>query len=238
MRLPLKFLPRMGQLVGDVIGSAMILGIGVLFFSDYASPSDFDRYGGLGPWLRANPLQVPFLLASIALLLFGLAWVTVAVINLVSGSPFNYLIVDRQGVTYRNFWRENRYSWKDLGRVQALNLSSWQGRSSQRRHWIIADTLGTEAGGGNRPFWSNPEGTLRIPAALYLGGGMLIGSLDLSTNDAAGWLEELRQLARNDRLDGEIPAPPSAFRPPVGIDTGTADGQAAPPKTARPTIER
>ena len=54
MRLPLKFLPRMGQLVGDVIGSAMILGIGVLFFSDYASPSDFDRYGGLGPWLRAK----------------------------------------------------------------------------------------------------------------------------------------------------------------------------------------
>lgn len=243
MRLPLKFLPRMSQLVADVVGAGVMLGIGLEFFSNYAAPSDFARQGGFTAWLHADALQIPFLLGSIVLLLLGLAWFTVAVINLVSGSPFNYLVVDRFGITYRNFWRENRYSWKDLGPVRALNVSSWQGRSSQRRHWIIADTLGTEAGGGHGPFWFNPEGTLRIPAAVYLGGGILIGTLDLATNDAAGWLEELRQLARTDRLDPEdVSPPPSAFRAPVAVDTAASDAHAAPPERPgrgrNPTIER
>jgi hypothetical protein len=243
MRLPLKFLPRMSQLIAEAIGALVMLGIGIAFFSDYASPGDFQHSGGFVAWLRANPLAFVFMLASIGLLLAGLGWFTVAVINLVSGSPFNYLIIDRFGITYRNFWRENRYSWKDLGPVQALNLGIWQGRSSQRRHWIIADTLGTESGGGRGPFWSNPEGTLRIPAAVYLGGGMLIGTLDLATNDAAGWLEELRQLARADRFETEgVPRPPDCFRTPIEIDIAAPDAHAVPrerpDRGAGPTVER
>jgi len=60
---------------------------------------------------------------------------------------------------------------------------------------------------------------LRIPANVYLGGGMLIGSLELSTGDAARWLEDLRQRARNGGLDGaDIPPPPDTFRPPIEIE--------------------
>jgi hypothetical protein len=218
MRLPLKFLPRKSQLILDVIGSLILLGFGGDFFSQYAAPSNFARYDGFRDWLRANPLDFPFMLCSIALLLIGLAWFTVAIINLASNSPFNYLIVDRVGITYRNFWRENRYAWKNLGPIEALLLSAWQGRSSQRRHWIVADATDAEFTGGFGPFWSNPPDTLRIPASVYLGGGMLIGTLDLATNDAAAWLEEVRRLARDGKLDGdELPPPPSCFRAPIEV---------------------
>ena len=239
MHLPLKFLPQRSELILEMIGGVMIIGVGVDFFGDNAAPSDLARYSGFGDWLSNNVAQIPFLLGSIAVLLFGLAWFTVAALNYFSGSPFNYLIVDRVGITYRNFWRENRYSWKELGPIQAVRLTAWRGRSSQRRHWITADTLGAE-GGGSGAFWSNPVGTLRIPSAVYLSGGLisgllgggpfLSGTLVLSTNDAASWLEELRQLARNDHLeDEELPAPPSCFRAPISIETSTRDVHAGQP---------
>jgi len=219
MRLPLKFLPRKNQLIADVVGSVILLGFGVDFFGQYAAPANFAPYSGFLEWLRANPLDLPFMLVSIVLLLLALAWFTVAVINVVSKSPFNYLVVDRTGVTYRNFWRENRYGWKELGPIQALKLSSWQGRSSQRRHWIVADALGDDTPFGFGPFWSNPTHTLRIPAAVYLRGGGLFGSLDPATGDAAGWLEALRQLARIDRLaTDDLPPAPACFRTPVEIE--------------------
>jgi hypothetical protein len=217
MRLPLKFLPKVSQRIADAIGGAILLAFGVNFFTDYASPSDFQRYSGFGDWLHSNVSVLPFLICSIALLLGGLGWFTVAVLNLVSGSPFNYLIVDSVGITYRNFWRENRYPWKVLGPIQPLHVSAWQGRSSQRRDWIVADTINGGSGGVGA-FWSNPTDTLRIPSAVYLSGGVLIGSLDLVTNDAATWLEDLRNLARDGQLDAvEIPPPPSAFSAPIEI---------------------
>jgi hypothetical protein len=231
MRLPLKFLPKVSQRVADAVGAAIMLAFGISFFTDYASPADFQRYNGFGDWLHNNVSVLPFLLCSIALLLGGLGWLTVATLNLVSGSPFNYLIVDKTGITYRNFWRENRYPWKGLGPIQPLHVTAWQGRSSQRRDWIVADTInGGSSGIG--PFWSNPTDTLRIPSAVYLSGGMLIGSLDLVTNDAARWLEELRNLARDGQLEtAEIPPPPSAFHTPIEIET-------APSAPSAGTIDR
>jgi hypothetical protein len=217
MRLPLKFLPKVSQRVADLVGGAILFAFGVDFFSDYASPSEFQRYDGFGDWLSHNVAQVPFLICSIVLLLGGLGLVTVAILNLAMGSPFNYLIVDETGITYRNFWRENRYAWRELGPIQPLHLTAWQGRSSQRRDWIVADTI-NGGSGGIGPFWSNPVDTLRIPSAVYLSGGLLIGSLDLVTNDAAAWLEALRNLARDGHLDAvDIPPPPSAFHSPIEI---------------------
>src|SRR3569833_2074745 len=115
MRLPLKFLPKVSQRVADAVGAAILLWFGFSFFSSYASPADLQRYNGFGDWLDNNLSVLPFLIVSIFLLLAGLGWLTVAVLNLAMGSPFNYLIVDLSGITYRNFWRENRYPWKELG---------------------------------------------------------------------------------------------------------------------------
>ncbi|HVY98771.1 MAG TPA: hypothetical protein VHA35_04675 [Dongiaceae bacterium] len=227
MHLPLKFLPRKSQQLAELVGALIMIGFGIVFFSQYASPEDLQRYGGFGAWLRANTVEIPFLLGSIALLLAALGWLAVAVINLAGGSPFDYLIVDRTGITYRTFWRESRFAWDELGPFQAVRVSAWQGRGSQRRHWIVAD---------------GAEGALRIPSSTYLRGAYLAGSLDLSSGDAAGWLEELRQLARIGRLETEdLPPPPAVFRPPIAIDTTAQTAQAAPAETAprgTPTIER
>jgi hypothetical protein len=224
MHLPLKFLPRKSQQIADLIGALVMLCFGLDFFLQYVSPADLEHYGGFGGWLQANKVAVPFLLASIALLLAALGWLAVAVINFVSGSPFNYLIVDRRGVTYRNFWRESRFSWSVLGPFQAIRVSSWQGRSSQRRHWVVAETDGV---------------ALRIPASAYLRGAFFTGSLDLSSADAAGWLDELRQLARDGHLEtDDLPPPPDCFRAPIEMSAVAGSPRPTSPRGDAPTIER
>jgi hypothetical protein len=119
-------------------------------------------------------------------------------------------------------------------------------RGNQLRHWIAADTV-AGAGGGDMWLWTGLAGAnLRIPAATFVGSGWLIGSIALATDDAAGWLEELRQLARLDRLGPEdIPPPPAAFRAPLEVEYGDEDfapppapGEAAPVRDTTPTIER
>jgi hypothetical protein len=248
MRLPLKFLPRQGALIGEVVGAGIMVVIALDFLGQYASPADLHRYKSIGDWLHSSPILIPFLLGSFALFLTGLGWCTIALLNLLGGSPFNYFIVDRHGITYRNLMGEQRYSWKDLGPIQSHKVSIWQGRGSQRRLWIQADTLGTEAGGGSSTYdLPSSTGSLRIPSTVYLGSNWLVGSLALSTDTAAGWLEELRQLVRIGRLEpDDIPDPPECFRTPIEIVYDDQPEDSAPDPVAAhlakrsgdPTIER
>jgi hypothetical protein len=230
MRLPLKFLPRQSQQLVDVIGAAVILVFGLSLVIDYlptgspaAGRNFVDWLGGAG--------ALPFLAISILCFLFALAWSAVALVNLFGGSPFEHLIVDRFGLTHRTFWREKRYSWKELEPIGALEIGLLRARSTQRRHWIVEQ--GTRGG-------------LRIAAADYLG-SFWRGGLGLATGEAANWLENLRQLARADQLDpDDIPPPPAAFRPPIEIvyagedDDVPREDPVAAALRARPgpTIER
>jgi hypothetical protein len=223
MRLPLKFRPRLSQLIMEVAGAAVMTGIGGYYLYNFAPPAELHQYPNFFAWVKSAPLKLPFLLMATVFFLSALAWLTVALINLLGGSPFNYIVVDRQGISYRNFWGDKRFSWKDLGPIRPLQFSVWRARGQQLRFWITADTLGAEE--ARRSFdwwrWGGSSGVnLRIPAATYLSGGWLVGSLALATDSAAGWLEELRQAAKIDRLEAEISDPPYNFRSPIELEPG------------------
>jgi len=224
MRLPLKFRPRISQLIIEVIGAVILTVMGAYYIYNFASPEDLRQYPNLFAWARSSAVKLPFLLIAVVFFLSSLGLLTVAVINLFGGSPFNYIVVDKHGISYRNFWGEKRFSWKDLGPIQSLQFSIWRARGQQLRFWIAADTLGTAEAGGRLDLWrwGGPSGpNLRIPAATYLGGGWLVGSLALAVDSAASWLEELRVEARADRLDtAEISDPPYNFRTPVELAPG------------------
>jgi hypothetical protein len=181
-------------------------------------PSEAPRPGqGFADWLGggATP-RLLFLGLSLLVFLGGLGYLTVAVLNLVAGSPFKYLVVDRHGISHRTFFGEKRYSWKDLDEIQPHKISLWRSRSREQRYWIVEGYYGKPGG-------------LRISAGDYLGGGWLFGDVALATDEAAYWLESLRLLARADRLEpDDFPPPPSVLREPIEIDYAN-DGAAKEP---------
>jgi len=244
MQLPVKILPRVSQQVGLVIGMAFalatscMLGLSILHGQFLAG----HQPGRMG-W---------FLIGAVStLFLFSLGGLTVAVINLFGGSPFEHLVIDRQGITRQTVLGARRFSWKDLGPFHSYRTSMFRPRGSELKWWIIADTQGAIEGGASGLWPLSGAASLRIPAMTYLWQGFLVGSMALVTEDAAGWLEQLRQLARFDRFDAEdIPDPPDAFRTPIAFDyaaaeTRDAGDSEAPESTSqdfgqrrKPVIER
>ena len=94
-RLAATPMPRTAYFAGKVIQvlvcslaeTTLLLAVGVAFYHVQLPDQP-------GRWLT---FAWVFLLGSAALFLTGLGWVTVALLNLLGGSPFNYFIVDRHG---------------------------------------------------------------------------------------------------------------------------------------------
>jgi hypothetical protein len=240
MQLPIKIIPRLFTRIGFVIGALATLAMSCVLAGNVLPEllgiqHDFGKIA----WLLIALSAVVFLGSLVGL--------TVGLINLFGGSPFQYLMIDRQGITYRKLLGAQRFSWKDLGPFQAIQLGLIRPRRTEQRYWIVADTLGAIEGGARGLWPLSGSASLRIPANTYLWPGILVGSMALAAGDAAGWLEQQRQLARNDRLDTEgIPDPPAAFRTPMtigaplepnaGPDSGTALHNFG--KRRKPVIER
>jgi hypothetical protein len=239
MRLPAKFLPKQSQHLGDVIGAAIIILMGLGFMMSYLPDRTIAENATLtfGEWLGLTGVRLPFLLITIAVLLFGLVALTVALLNLLGGSPFAYFIVDRFGIQTRTFFSETRISWKDLGPIRPLRRSVLQALGLDRRFWIVSDTFSGEGRNDTRRALSSF--TLRIPVATYLGSSWLGGNTALAMEATAAWLESLRKLAREDALDPEdVPDAPAELGAgaPVEPPTGARPAPTPPPQSSDPDL--
>jgi hypothetical protein len=167
-------------------------------------------------------------------LLFGLVALTIALLNLLGGSPYSHLIVDRFGIQTRTLFGETRYSWKELGPIRPMRLGLMRAYGLDRRFWIVSDTF---SGEGRRDA-RRPLSTfnLRIPVASYLGSSWLGGNIGPDMEATAAWLESLRKLAREEALDpDEVPDPPDALGPGQPFDKPAAPPPAeTPPPTENP----
>src|ERR1700754_2256515 len=123
MRLPVKFLPKQGQHIGNAVGAVAVIAMGLAFMVGSLPDRTEAETLTFGAWIGTSGVRLPFLLITIAVLLFGLAALTVALVNLLGESPFNHLIVDRFGIRSRTFFGETRFSWKELGPIRPLRLS-------------------------------------------------------------------------------------------------------------------
>jgi hypothetical protein len=226
MRLPLTFIPRRGQQVTDVVAALVLSLIALSFVLSYTPAAGPKPGEGFVQWLGGGA-AVGFIVMSTALFVGALGWVAVAILNLATDSPFKYLRIDRFGITHRSFWREKRYSWKELEPIAAQTIGLLRARTSRQRYWIVEQDV-RHAG-------------MRIPAGDYLD-----GALDRATEAAAQWLESLRGLACADRLEpDDFPPPPPVLRlsPSAGERPSTdADlvPQSEPPRPSfgKRTIER
>src|SRR3954471_217443 len=98
MRLPVKFLPRQIQHIGNAVGAVVIVLMGLAFMASYLPDKAATRNLSFGEWIGTTGPRLPFLLVAIAVILFGLAALTIALLNLLGGSPLSYLVVDRFGI--------------------------------------------------------------------------------------------------------------------------------------------
>lgn len=226
MRLPVKVLPKQSQHIGNAVGAGIIIVMGLAFMAAYLP----DRVAGenltFGEWIGASGPRLPFLLVAVAVMLFGLAALAVALVNLLSGSPFSHLIVDRFGIQVRTFFRETRYSWKELGPIRPMRLSMVRAYGLDRRFWIVSDTFSGEARNDTRRPLSSF--TLKIPVASYLGSSWLGGNIDSAMDAMASWLESLRKLARDEALNpDDVPDAPDALDPGRPIEKPAAGAATA-----------
>jgi hypothetical protein len=226
MRLPVKFVPKQSHHLGNVVGAVIIILLGLAFMTSYLPDRAAAENANLtfGEWLGFNGVRLPFLLITIAVLLFGLAALALSLINMLSGSPYSHFIVDRFGIQYRTFFSENRYSWKDLGPIRPLRRGALQALGLDRRFWIVSDTFSGE--GRNDTRRALTSFTLRIPATSYLGSSWM-GNVVPAMEATAAWLESLRKLAREENLNPEdAPDSPDdlrgqALEPPAPASTAT-----------------
>jgi hypothetical protein len=216
MRLPVKFLPKPSQHIGNAVGAIIIIGFGLSFMSNYLPNNTAAGKLTFGQWLAASGVELPFLAISSLVPLFGLAALTVALINLLSGSPFNHLIVDRFGIRSKTFFSETQFSWRELGPIRPLRLNPFRAFGLDRRFWIVSDTFSGEGrNDGRRPLATF---NLRIPVAAYLGSAWIGGNVEPAMEATAAWLESLRKLAREDALDpDDVPEAPAALGPAVPV---------------------
>jgi hypothetical protein len=233
MRLPVKFLPKQSQHLGNVVGAVIVIMMGLAFMSSYLPDRTAAENMNMsfGEWLGLSGVRIPFLLVTIIVLLFGLVALTVALINLLGGSPFNYVIVDRFGIQNRTFFGETRFSWKDLGPIRPLRRSVLQAMGLDRRFWIVSDTFSGEGRMDGRRALSSFN--LKIPVASYLGSTWLGGNIGPAMEATAVWLETLRKLAREESLTSETaPDAPEELGPGLPLEAPAIEPSTG---AARPT---
>jgi len=220
-----------------MVGAGIVIILGLAFMMGYLPDRAAAENLTFGEWIGASGVRLPFLLIAIAVMLFGLVALTIALINLLSGSPFSYLIVDRFGIRNRTFFGETRFSWKELGPIRPMRLSILRAYGLDRRFWIVSDTFSGEARSDVR----RPLSTfnLRIPIASYLGSSWIGGNIGPAMDATAAWLESLRKLAREEALNpDEAPDAPDELGQGEPIEKPPLqEGAAAPPSSKPPTSD-
>ena len=235
MRLPVKFLPRPSQHIGTAVGAGIIIIMSLAFMLGYLPDRSTAETLSFREWIGANGARLPFLLIIAAVLLFGLVALTVALLNLFGGSPFNHLIVDRFGIRNRTFFGETLYSWKELGPIRPLRLSAMRAYGLDRRFWIVSDTFSGEARNDAR----RPLSTfnLRIPAATYLGSSWMSGDVGAAMDSMAAWLESLRKLAQEEVMNpDDVPDAPDELGTGLAIAKPAAEPAADAPDPELPAM--
>jgi len=242
MRLPAKFIPQHSQRLGNVIGAIVTILVGWFFLSG-SLPSQKPKPGeSFAHWLSdGSPPQLVFLIVIIAMVLFGLGALAVTLVDLIGGSPFSSVVVDRFGIRVRSLMGERHLSWKDLGPIRVYRRSPLRSLGISRRFWIVSDTFSGEDRNDLRRGLGSF--TLRISAGAYLARDLLGGGVEAEAEAAAAWLEGLRQLAREDRLDSSnAPDAPDALTTANGNDlaavaTGAGSAAATAPLSDLPPME-
>jgi hypothetical protein len=144
-----------------------------------------------GATLRVNGVEVtdPFWrslypLGSIPIALFAICGFAVAVLKMLPNSPYYYLELAPDGLTLATLFKKQSFAWRDL---PALTSKEENDSESGSYHYVVATDDETSA---------KSHEMLRFPVSQYGTVSNKKGTLEL-----AAWINQLRELALQGRLD-------------------------------------
>ncbi len=184
--------------------------------------------------LNGEVVTDPTVRMLLALLLFAgalvcLGGILAVAVKMLPRSPFFHINLSGDGVVIRRWFRQQALSWSEVPKFETLEVETKSKRGTRISHYtVVMQPVTPPAGTTGRGAYL--EEVVRISADEYGAKG--------EEEDAAilaAWLDALRKLAAEKRLDGNAPVEvPEAFRSSVRplAAAGGSDG----PKSL--TVER
>ena len=208
VRLPLRLVPRKRSQIMPLFGFSFAFVVVSLMTLLTADERRRIRINGE---IVADPtVRMLLVLLGLAGVLFCLGGIVAVAAKMIPRSPFFHINLSRDGLTVRRWFRQQTLSWSDVSTFETLMVETESKRGTRINHYTVVMRPATP------PADAKGDGTyleevLRISANEY-------GAKSEEEDAAilAEWLNALRKLAEERRLDGNAPVEvPDAFRSSV-----------------------
>ena len=206
--LPIRLVPRKRSQIMPLFGfcfAFVIVSLATLLTAD----------GRMRIRLNGEVVTDPTVRMLLALLLFAgalfcLGGIVAMAVKMLPRSPFFHINLSSDGIVVRRWFRQQTLSWGEVPKFETLEVETKSKRGTRINHYTVAMRSVTPPAGASGD-GTYLEEVLRISADEY-------GS-ESEEEDAAllaEWLNALRKLAEERRLDDQSPIDvPEAFRSSV-----------------------
>jgi hypothetical protein len=206
--LPFRLVPRKRSQIMPLLGFSFAFVIMSLMTLLTADERRILRVNG--EVVTDPTVRMLFVLLGLAGVLFCVGGIVAVAAKMIPRSPFFHINLSGDGITVRRCFRQQTLSWNDVSKFETLQVETESKRGTRINHYTVVmrpATAPAEASGDGAYL----EEVLRISANEY-------GAKSEEEDAAilAEWLNVLRKLAEERRLDSNAPvAVPDAFRSSV-----------------------
>jgi hypothetical protein len=205
IQLPIRLLPRKGHQLGLIGFFGVFLGFSIFWMGGASGILDLDN-GDIhipppGGWAAST-----FGLFGLPFAIVGIGGIGGAVLRMLPNSPYSHIEINADGLLVRSLFTQTRHAWRDLPAFETLEHKR-RAKNGVRISWYTVAMEGAALEPGMERGASHQREVLRIDADSY---GARNGEQDAA--DLAGWLNHLRDLARDNQLSpSEIVQVPENF---------------------------
>jgi hypothetical protein len=205
LRLPVKLVPSKSSQIIPIVFFSVFLGFAIFWTTMAATMTGKANFGDPGTpefWLgKLFPFfGVPFMLV-------GAGGIGRAILKMLPGSPYYHLEINADGILLRSLLKQKRYAWRELPQFETLERRR-RSKSGVQISWYTVAMESLPPKPGMPVGATYQREVLRIFADEY---GAKNGQQDAA--DLAAWLNQLRELAQDKRLNpAEEVEVPEGFR--------------------------
>jgi hypothetical protein len=208
MRLPFRLVPRKRSQIMPLLG----FGFAFIFLSLMAlvTAAEGTRIRLNGEVVTDPTVRKLLVLLCFACVLFCFCGIVAVAVKMIPRSPFFHINLSSNGIAMRRWFRQQSLSWSDASKFETLQVETESKRGTRINHYtvVMRPAIPPAEASGDGTYL---EEVLRISADEY--------GAKSEEEDAAAmaeWLNALRTLALDRRLDGNSPIEvPDAFRSSV-----------------------
>ena len=193
LRLPIRLLPRKGQQLGLMAFFGIFFGFSLFWMAAASGILDLDD-GTINIPPPGGWAEGAFGLFGLPFTLVGLGGMAGAVLRMLPSSPYYHLEINADGLLVRALFKQTHHAWHDLPAFETLEHKR-RTKNGTRISWYTVAMENAPLEPGMARGASHQREVIRIDADGY---GAKSGEQDAA--DLAAWLNQLRDLARDNQL--------------------------------------